>query len=227
MGIWSNFVNSFSTTGTPIYTMERDNSVANAYNSWLSQENAKMAQAEQAARQAELQAQAQVNQMAMTQAMNEFNMNKYAEQEQAKLDAEKQRAYDEYGSKLLGDIETLTNNMVGLKETDPKYKQLLESLKTKQTQFNTYAPFMSPMLRDYNLQQVQSAEAGSSAYAAQKKQNIESHKKNVELATSELGGIGKSFGAEGQARVNEEAAKRGVKPVWKTNGNVKILEKYE
>lgn len=97
---------------TPLYTMERDNSVANAYNNWLASERNRAAQAEAQARQAEYNAAQFGAQTAAQAIMNQFNMKKYADAEAAKLKAELNKdqgtilsnagdAYSEWQSKLV------------------------------------------------------------------------------------------------------------------------------
>lgn len=79
---------------TPLYTMERDNSVANAYNNWLASERNRAAQAEAQARQAEYNAAQFGAQMAAQDIMNQFNMQKYAEEERKKREAATPEAYE-------------------------------------------------------------------------------------------------------------------------------------
>lgn len=112
---------------TPLYTMERDNSVANAYNNWLASERNRAAQAEAQVRQAEYNAAQFGAQMAAQDIMNQFNMQKYADAEAAKLkaaaDANKAKETQTYTQRYVdvsNKLDELQVKAVGLKEGSPE-----------------------------------------------------------------------------------------------------------
>lgn len=93
---------AFFAGDTPLYTMERDNSVANAFNNWLNGEKARAAAADQASRNAYINANQQFTQAGMTSdqnsvnllaqlLMNKQNMEKYAAAEAEKVAAEQKK----------------------------------------------------------------------------------------------------------------------------------------
>lgn len=222
---------------TPLYTMERDNSVANAYNNWLASERNRAAQAEAQARQAEYNAAQFGAQMAAQDIMNQFNMQKYAEAEAAKLKAESeankakdtqtytQRYVDEWNK-----LDELQKQAGLLDEKDPKRAGMEAQIKALRTRVNELSKLADETtVKAYSGVTSDVVSPGEAAGIAEREQVAKNkadaeakkteakrkHKEKVDAVTNAASKyIGKSLGEESIKIINDKAKNAGVTAIF-------------